>query len=273
MRTNEEGYTIVEVMIVLAISAAMFVLVISSLAGRQNRTEFTTSIQNLKTQISQTISEISAGYYPSYNNFTCTDVGGVPTIVSGSRAQGENSDCIFLGKVIQFGVSNTNPEQFVTYSVVGLRQSGGAEVTTLTAAAPHVIAPSIDLPNVPDNTEVRSLGGNMTTLWIHYGNLNTNIGAVGFISTLASYSGGSLQNGSQQVSLAPVNGTSIGKTKLDTAKSINDNLASSPTNGNDQGVKMCIASGGTDQSGLITIGGNGRDLSVNLIVKENKTCS
>jgi hypothetical protein len=39
------------------------------------------------------------------------------------------------------------------------------------------------------------------------------------------------------------------------------------------GVSICFASGGTNQSGLVTIGGSGHPLSVTLKVMEStKTC-
>jgi hypothetical protein len=69
----------------------------------------------------------------------------------------------------------------------------------------------------------------------------------------------------------PVSGTSLNTTPAAAAEAINSRLGTSPINVG--GVRICFVSGGTDESGLITIGSNNRQLSVTLSIKGNKTCS
>jgi Tfp pilus assembly protein FimT len=268
---REAGYTIVEVLIVLAVTALLFTSVMMTMAGRQNRTEFITSVRDLKTQIQQTISETASGYYPSMNNFRCTAVAGAPSVSAGGNDQGTNSGCIFMGKVIQFGLlgtgGGTGAEKMLTYTAVGVRQTtAGKEVTSLAEANPVIMSES----DAPGSVEARSINGGLTTLWVHDG-VGNNIGAVGFISSLAQYNDGLLSSGSQQLNLMPISGSSLGMSQVDMAQAINTNLETSQVNPSG-GVKVCFVSGGTDQSGLITIGSNGRQLSVTLDIKENKEC-
>jgi hypothetical protein len=176
-----------------------------------------------------------------------------------------------MGKVIQFDVAATDPEEYRIYSSAGLQRTAtGDEVTTYAQARPRVLSPSTSSPAVPDITEKKNLQYGLTTLWMRNG--ATNIGAVGFINKLASYSSGSIVSGAQQVDVVPVNGTALNATQLAAAQSINTNLQTSTPNPAN-GVTICFVSGGTNQSGLITIGSNGRQLSVTLSIKSNRTCT
>jgi len=268
-----QGFTIVETLIVLAVTGGLFMLIAASLSGRQAKTQFQQSIQEVRSQIEQVINDVSVGYYPNLANFQCSASGIGPSISAGSTAQGENTGCIFLGKAIQFQINGTDPEQFRIYPVAGLqRDSSGAEVTTYAAAMPKVIAPSTGNPGVPDNASVKKLNYGLTTASLKYGSgAGTNVGSIAFVSSLASYSSGALVSGSQQINVVPITGSVLNASAAAGAQTINSNLAASPIN--PAGVKLCFANARLGQSGLITIGGNGRQLDVNLVIKGNTTCS
>jgi type II secretory pathway pseudopilin PulG len=270
---NARGFTIVETLIVLAISAGLFVAIAATLSGRQNRTQFEQSIQEIKSQIQQVINDVGSGFYPDTNNFKCAAGGSGPILTSGASTQGENTGCVFLGKVMQFGVATTNPEQFRVYTLAGLQKNAaGDEVTTYAESLPKVIAPSTSSPSTPDASETKKLLYGLTTLSMNYGSGPTDIGAVAFVNSLAQYSSGSIVSGAQQVQVVPVNNTALNKTATEGAQLINANFTTSPVDVSG-GVKLCFVSGGTSQSGLITIGNNNRQLSVTLSIKENKTCT
>src|SRR5688572_13139275 len=97
--SRQGGFTVIEVIIVLAISGALFVSAAIMISGRQNQTAFDQSVQQIHSQIQQALNEVSAGYYPNNTDFQCTALvsGSPPTISSGSASQGTNSGCIFLG--------------------------------------------------------------------------------------------------------------------------------------------------------------------------------
>ena len=101
------GFTIVEVMVVLAVSGAMLFTAAALIDGRQAKTEFTTGIDDEQQQLQEIIGEAASGYYPNGHDFKCTSPGNQPvSFLSGSQQQGTNAGCIFLGKLVQFGLAS-----------------------------------------------------------------------------------------------------------------------------------------------------------------------
>jgi prepilin-type N-terminal cleavage/methylation domain-containing protein len=268
-----QGFTIIETLIVLAITGGLFAAVALTLSGRQARTQFEQSIQEVKSQIEQTINEVATGFYANTGNFRCNAGGSGPILTAGTTNQGENTGCIFLGKAMQFDMTGTDPEQFKVFTVAGLqRDSAGEEVTTYAASVPTVVSPSNSNTSIPDAAQTGKLLYGLTTHEVYYGTPKTNIGAIAFVSGLAQYSSGSIVSGAQQVNVIPINSTFLNATQRGAAEAINNNFTSSPVNVSN-GIKLCFASGATNQSGLITIGSNNRQLSVSLEIKGSRTCS
>lgn len=276
---GKNGFTIVEVMIVLAVTGALFISAATLIAGRQNRTEFTVAINNVQTQIQQIISDVSTGFYPTANNINCSvnGSGTAPTFSSGSNDQGSNQDCLFMGKAVEFGVASTDPEQFWVYSLAGLRQtSGGFDVQSIVEANPKVMAENVANPSGAA-TDQKTLQNGLTTGKMTYTDAGAtkNIIAIAFVSDLAQNSNG-LVSGAQAVNVLPIattGGQSVpNTTTASTVTSINANLTTAPVNP-DGGVSICFVSGTTNQSGIITIGGsNQRQNSVTLSIRSTKTC-
>lgn len=273
--TSKQGFTIVEVMIVLAVTGGLFLAAAIAISGRTNKTQFQQSINQITDVIRQNINEVSVGYYPNAGNIRCTSTGSTLTLTSGSVEQGTNSGCVFLGKAMQFSPSPAeDPEKYISYSIAGMqRDSTGDEITSLAAARPTVIFPSSSQANAPDAAQRSSLQYGLTVSKMYYGGNEANaIGAFALVSSLGSYNGGQLQSGSQQISLVPITGSTRNSSLTTMANTINSNLASSPV-APTGGVSICFDSGGTNESGLVTIGGgNSSQLSVTLTIKGNKGC-
>ena len=277
------GFTIIETLIVLGISAVLFAGIAATLAGRQNRTEFDQSIQDVRTQLQQAINDIGSGFYPDTNNFRCTapSFTSPPVIAAGSSTQGANDDCIFLGKALQFGEHGTNGTQIRSYTLAGLRQkAAGKEVESYADAMPVAVSPSSSNPSWPDATTKSNLQYGLKIVSASYTNTASGaspqpIGAFAIVMRPGSYSlaTGSLNSGATQLDVIPIDTTAITTdTQRSAAEKINTKLTTSPVNP-DGGVQLCFASDGSPQSGLITVGSNGRGLSVTLSIKENTTCS
>ena len=273
---SQRGFTIVETMVVLAVTGALFLAAVVLVAGQQNKVAFQQAINDEQSVIQQTISEVSTGYYNNTGGFACDGTSGTVKLTNGSAGQGSNTGCILLGKAIEFGVQGTDPQQYAVFPIAGLQDNGGK----LDQSDPQAVA-----PGVVHNT---GLAGAITTGSLHNGlkavsmQYNNgggwqNIGAVAFLTGLGSYdsSTSELLSGAQQVSLVPVVGSdpsgNLQTGSKATADAIYNNLASSPVNPSG-GVQICFASGGTNKSGLITIGSNGRALSVTLQIKDGKKC-
>lgn len=270
MPRGSRAFTIIEVLIVLAVTGLLFVSAAVLIAGRRQQTEFNQAIRQIQTQIQQVINDVSTGFYPDSGNFQCTPGPSGPVLTAGSTEQGTNSGCIFMGKAMQFDIFNTSPEQFSVYTVAGLQKtSSGAEVTNRVQAMPKVVAPSTSQPDTSIDTQMQ---GGLTTyrMWYNDGAGDRDIGVVVFMPSLAPSS--SIASSAQQLHVIPVMGTSLNASKPATAQAIYDNMPTSPFDVSG-GVHVCFVSSGTDQSGLISIGGEARQLSVTLDIKSNKTCS
>jgi prepilin-type N-terminal cleavage/methylation domain-containing protein len=278
-RSASAGFTVIEVLIVLAVSGMLFVSAAIMISGRQNQTGFDQSIRQVQSQVQQTISDVATGYYPNSENFRCTISGGNPTLSAGAAAQGSNSGCIFVGKALQFGVGAANSNLFNSYTIAGVQRggAGGGETSSMAEANPTVVAPGAthNSAGYPDNTVQDELQNGLTPvrMWYNNGGGDVAIGAVAFTNSFAQFSGGSVVSGAGQVNVIPVNNTSLGNSKTVVVEAMNgdggDRLTSSPANPT-QGVFMCFDSGGTNQWGIIRIGGERRTLSVTLTIK-NKT--
>ena len=281
---GDSGFTIVETMVVLVVTGALFVAIAATLAGRQNAAQFTHAIQSVQSQLQQTIDQVSAGFYPTQDNFICADNAGSVQITAGSNSQGTNQDCVFLGKVIQFGVQNTDPEQYQVYTIAGLRTATAGATSPFQSASPTVIGVS---GSYATYSTTQALEYGLTTLWIRSNKnstctaANCSIGAIGFLmepGDLVSSSTTGYSSGAQQIDLVPLPGTGLAQSTSQAVPYIESTLsdttltADAPINPSN-GVQLCFVSGGTNQSGLITIGGSGRQLLVTLSIKTNKTCT
>jgi prepilin-type N-terminal cleavage/methylation domain-containing protein len=284
-RSLSGGFTIVEVLIVLSVSALLAVSALVLVSGRQNKTEFMVAINNVQQQLQQIINETSSGYFPS-GNFTCTAGATYPSIANGgSGQQGQNGDCIFIGKALRFGPSSgTTLNDFTAYPLAANRLVAGQEQTSPTATTFH-FAPLA--PGTP-GTGVNSSALDESTPYpfknqLTYKSatsldnptpttptptishvLGSSTMMVGFVTNLASYDGGgNLQSGSQQLGLYRFTGSWANVSGADVVDRLGAANLVSLNN-----VTLCFNSGSTNQSGVITIGGNGQQLSVALQIKD-----
>lgn len=270
----EGGYTIIEVMIFMAVSSVLAVGALRLVGGQQAKTEFAQAVRDLDLRLQDAINDVSTGYYVNKNNFTCSASPGGPSIVSGAGAQGQNKDCIVLGQVVEFGVNNG--QEIRLYPVVGLRQAGSPpkDVTTLAEAQPTAIAKTSVADTVPDGTQIEALLYGLRVKSVTYDNGAgpVGVGAVGFLTSLDASVGGGLQFGSKNADLYYVDGTSL--TPPDsyfTATRINA-LTKNMKNPS-RGIAICLESGGGySQHAIITIGSNGRQLSTDLKIIEGASC-
>lgn len=310
------GFTIVEVMIVLAVSSLMVISAAALINGRQSRTEFTTGIHDEQQHIQQIINETADGYYPNSHNFSCSgSASGPVTFNAGSNAQGTNSGCIFLGKALQFGLgaSALANGQIGILPIVGNQYEsvGAIQTPVLTVddsvprAAYPVNAAETNVPTTTATTETMEYGLQLAasntacglTSPVCY--MSTSGGgfkptgmaafltgdSTGAITAISDASTDSLQSGSQQLSLYAVKSTGGGSSAVDQSLYQASNAVGDVQRSTGLGylehaseVLVCVVSGGTNQSGLITIGGstgasggNG-GLNVTLTVKDDTTC-
>lgn len=261
------GFTIIETLIVLAISGSMLVAVVAMISGQQGKTQFQQSINQVSQQIQQIIGDVSNGYYPVSNIFCSASGSSVSIIHSNGSSLGTNSDCVLVGKVIQFN-QIPDPQQYIVYSMVGSRTGNGAN--------PIAIAPgAYTYTNVPINTTVTSLANGLSLAYTTYTDINgvpqaRNSNAFGILTSPVSGSGVTDTSGAQQINIYAINGT---RAVDDSPSNVDKIDKNNPTNFvSVTSFSICLTSGTTNQSGLITIGGGSRKLSVVLSIRSDKTC-
>lgn len=232
---GNSGFTVVETLIVLAITGVMFVAIVGVVSGRQAKTQFNQAANNITSEIEQIISEVQSGYYPDTGKFNCHGTEGI--------AQGTNKDCASLGKLVQFGI---NQDTYKIDTVAGKRYAadfGDAE--------PYLDASS---------TQNKRLTFGLTLKWMRAS--GSDVVSFGVISEFAGTGSGAMY-GSQSINIVPV-ASSIVNTGVLTSAYANRNPAS--------GVEICF-DGGIDKSALITVGGINKVNSVALAIKNGDSCN
>ncbi len=145
--SHKGGYTIIETMIVLVVSATLFGTVASAISRQNRRTQFTQSVGDLQQKLADVLNDIETGYYPSNNGFSCSaSPSSVPPDIDYSVGanQGENKGCIFIGKY--FNVSGDGSKMDIT-TIAGRQKIGGdtsQDVDNISDAKPVEVTSPID---------------------------------------------------------------------------------------------------------------------------------
>jgi type II secretory pathway pseudopilin PulG len=284
------GFTIVETMIVLAVSAALAIMSLVYVAGRQNRTQFTVAVTGEKQYIEQTINETLNGFYPHTHKFTCNGSrsAAAPTfsgIDSAATVQGGNSGCTFLGKALAFGAGNSST--VAVYPLIGNQQftTGGTtrDVESFTEAAPVTLGPgSASLPDLSTSTQLDNGLTLSKATYTYTDSTSTSYNYLGLLVLaydLSQYSvdsGNNLGSAAQRLDLFtyPASGVlSLGSSSNPTSTALVAamNTKVPVTSPGLKSVTLCFTSGGSKQLGLVTIAGQGA-LSVTEQIQETTTC-
>ena len=271
------GFTIVEIMIFLAISGIMLVSALLLVNGQQNRTEFSTSVRDIESQLRDVINDVSTGVYNYNGNFQCQVIGPgtAPVITSGSAEQGSNLGCTFVGRVFQFSPLN-DPTSFYTYSVVGRQFPGSGpssgDITNLSDAKPVPISPRTSDVSVPDATEKAGLNNGLRVEKMTYndGTGDINIGSFGIFSNFTRAASG-ISTIKQNSDFWPIRNSVLDESQEEAAQKIYElgtalPAVVQPFRNPENGISICFVNDRVPQYGLITIGNQNGRLNTNLSV-------
>lgn len=278
VRSRSTGYTITETMIFLAVSGGLFLMAMLLVNGQQGRTEFTQGARDMESRVRDVLDDVSTGYYPANPNYTCerdlnNDEGPDFADNPGVRGQGANSECIFIGRVIQFRVASTNDEEYNVISVAGIRLAlvGDTEVTTIKEARPRALVPTPgDSNNPPDLTENSKYPGGMRVGKVTYqnGGLPVVVSSMGVFTTFGIPDINGLKSGSLNVNILALG--SAPETRIAFSNDVINNLheaTSNPVTNPSGGMQVCFVSTGSNQIAIMTIGGSGRQSAVDMEIK------
>ncbi|HVS58316.1 MAG TPA: hypothetical protein VHD60_01105 [Candidatus Saccharimonadales bacterium] len=289
--THVAGYTIVEVMIFLAVSGAMFLIAAVFINGRQAAAEFSQATGDISTQLQQVINNVINGYYPSQENFSCQggDVNNGPTFPNAAKGKGTNKGCIFIGEVVQFGVAGTQGAGYNVIPVVG-NQTVTDTTTNITANVTS-FAQAHPTPLTPDsytapahinavNKHMLLFGMHATKMFLVSGNTKTPISGFGVFTSFGSYnSSGLLNSGAQDVMITTVPGldsisagypTYGGSNAASTDIANMDDSTAHPytTLSASQSVVICLQ-GGNNKPASVSLGNSKGSLSVTSQAESN----
>jgi len=195
------GYTIVEVMIVLAVSSVMFLIAATFVSGKQASAAFTEGTNEFASQLQTTIAQVINGQYSDVA-LQCSSNGTTTTVSIGGNGQGTNNSCIFLGKVVFLAQGAYGPN-YQVLPLAGARIVGSAPGGIVTPAqeAPAVIAPLISQEVVPQQLDVSSVQETDA------GGATHNFVGIAFLEGLGSVdASGNPTGAGQNVSLYYING-------------------------------------------------------------------
>jgi len=245
---KSRGFTIVEVLIFLAVSSALMVSAFALISGSQNKASFTQSINDVQQQIDSVINNVANGYYSAgETQKQCVLIGGIPNFTGNPVVRGSSAQCIFLGRFIAF---QDGSNEYTVYNVAGARQIAVSDVKTMAEAKPTII---------PDTEQKYTLKNGLTFKKNPAGVTNN---AFGFFNGLGT-SNGISDSGYQQASFYGFNSSDIQPLPNNFASNYESTGGKDPTDG----YALCFNSGTTNQSGIITIGGSGRTATSSLEIK------
>jgi type II secretory pathway pseudopilin PulG len=257
VETSSWGYTIIEVMIVLAVSGMMFVIAAGFIGGKQARTAFNDGVNQLAASLQDTIEQVSDGKYSDVPlHYTCNG----PSVNPGGayNGQGTSSSCVFLGKIIHF--TENDATDYETFSIIGSRLDAGVPSITPAQAGATSVTELTTQAATPHSLDVKQI--NITDI---DGSFKQSYG-IGFLQSMGSFdnTGVTLKSGSTGVNLYYVNGVGINLSSSSAAGLIKNNLRQASK------VDMCITDG--TRYADILLGDNGNQLAVSVKMNGTTPC-
>lgn len=265
------GYTISELMIVLAVSGVIALSAFSMIRGQQTKSEFTQAVRDFEVKLNDIANDVTKGYFPNRGlNSACTASNSGIDFASGSGTveQGASNDCVFAGKVLQFNppvVSGSGGEAVIRVFTLASRRTdrNGSEIQGLNQLA------SGDLEFVPNIEEsftinyglrVRPIAG--ATGGIR-GNGGVAVWSIAFISSFGRQETGGSQTGAPETELRWLLDSSQGESYASLNSRAGNPVNYRPTPGTTATVAFCLEQAGNGRRARVSLGNtNGGALTV-----------
>jgi type II secretory pathway pseudopilin PulG len=282
MRRPGGGYTILETLIVIAVSSAMFLTAVSAFGGRQEQVQFTQAVRDLESKLLDVINDVNTGFFEDPGEISCmngaTENDRPVLSVTGGSGQGSSEDCIFLGKTVHFDTTSAGSHRLNIASVVGLRSSGGEHVSSLALANPVVIAGG-------------DLEENVSTYLLQWGLKITDtyqlsvptIGGMGLFTSFSRNDGISSVDNSQSTRFASIPSTALTDSHAEFVSEANTITDGSPLSGEQlidlsgtNVITICVQSATDDdnkRAALIIEGGTNATVTVDFDKYDEAICS
>ncbi|MDQ3093591.1 MAG: hypothetical protein M3Q70_00230 [bacterium] len=257
------GYTILEVMIFLAISGLIFVSAAVGVNGRQQRVQYTQSIKDFEGQMVDVLNDVAAGYYPAPVGYECRALGGgTPrpdfTTAGGTPVEhGASDECISVGKAVLFNLNgNADADNFGLASLVGVRPSIVSNSKVSVESTNPILAYEANPGNTFDLTELKPLRFGLKVTGIYdLAAPFTSYAAIVIASGFDGSNPASIKNGLTETRLYALRGN-LGQTMDEYANDLsglNSTDIVKPVNG----VEICVEYPGDAKKARILVGEGG----------------
>jgi prepilin-type N-terminal cleavage/methylation domain-containing protein len=178
-----QGFTVIEVLIVLAVTSLLFVLSLIWIPQLLNNTNSKIASNDFALAIQKSINDSLSSYLSVYSSLSCLGHGTETPVVFNSGSPGSSSGCIFLGSVLQLSPQG-NPNGFIDYPIAGNQNFGATAAQNLAEAYPTAISVGgviQTLDNYTNNNigikDVTADGNPTWAIGFVIGNLYDNLGA------------------------------------------------------------------------------------------------
>lgn len=256
--SQEHGYTIVELLVVLTIMGIVAISAISIIDGQQSRTEFPQAVRDFESKLIDVANDTARGYFPDTGQAgegrRCVAAGSGISFTTDLSVQGGSRDCVFAGKALAFHPDDTDGViEVLTVAarrltrddqpVANLSDFSGGDIAT----ASHLD----DRMNMMFGLQVKSIE--------HAG---SPIGGLVFMSGFSNQeqrTGAPRLSGAPQTNLLAITGTSVGAPLSLTRNAIRNLQFIEITDAN--GIVICLEQGSGGQTAEVTVGKEGRTLT------------
>lgn len=270
-KINKVGYTIVELLIVLAVTSVVAISAFGMVQGQRERNEFTQAVRDFETRLTDIANDVYQGYYPqlSTNNPLCTvPAFGLTFAAAGGAIQGGSANCIFAGKAVEFSPETGDTRMRVLTLATRRIARNGLPVTSMTDLSNNDIAPvessSISTPAsfVLDESFPLLFGLRVRSI---NGNTSITPSTIAFISGFSRRAAsGSSYTGSPETNIFSITNTQSGQAGTDLRTRLR-------TVGNYQpagttGIQICLEQGVNGRRALVTVGNEQRKMTVNSVL-------
>lgn len=253
-RPRGAGYTITEVMIVLAVTGAMFAAVAVLLRGRQADAQFIQAVRDLESRIQIVVSDVRNGYYNN-EGVGCNPASWTPDFSTPAES-GTSTGCVFMGKAMSFLTEGDTDEIRITTIVGKQFKDGSNRLPPATLAEAGTAA----LPEF--QTVTQSFGLKATSVRLIGDSNKTDRGSLAFLNDISG-SGGSANAIRLYYVKNSASTGAVASAGVDSAFNTTANYEEI-TNG----VMICVV-GSNGKVGEITIGASGDQSSTNVWIRED----
>lgn len=148
------GFTIVEVVLFLAISSLLILMATRSIGSRTKTTQFTDAVRSLESFFERRLALVEAGSLVD-DNVNCSYNPGLPLPPRYDLVSPSDGSCTFLGYMFEFGdiddVNSSDPAQheIFVYQIFGRRLSSTDLALCPDPAEPLICAEPVRVPSTP----------------------------------------------------------------------------------------------------------------------------